>query len=90
MADASCQSSQVIIQDYLLKSIKVSGESNSDVHDAYIKLAKFADREYQHVKTLSFFTVLHSEVLFCLGFGLYKIYRLSKDDTKCRKIKAEG
>lgn len=90
MADASCQSSQVIIKDYLLESIKVASDNNSDVHDAYIFLAKFSDREYQHVKKYQIFKNNVLKFCFDLGVGLYKINRFSKDNTKCGKIQAES
>lgn len=55
IAETSSQSSQVIIKDYLLKSITVStegGASGGDMFDAYLKLAKFADNEYLEVRLL--------------------------------------
>lgn len=49
MAEASSQSSHVIIKDYLQKSIEIFSGDDKDIFDTYNVLAQFADKQYQQV-----------------------------------------
>lgn len=92
VAETSAQSSQVIIRDYLLESVRISSEdnvANSDVFDTYNILANFADKEYQQVHQAADMHKVDSDS-FVLGTSLYKIGGFPEDHSECRKIQAEG
>lgn len=96
MAETHSQSSQAIINDYFLKSLKIAESATADqkndydVCETYHVLAKFADKEYQQV-----FVYFNSLIVFLLNdfhmtaANIQQIKHFSKKSSKLGKISKE-